>query len=428
MLVDVDMPLAEDSQRNILDALDNYCIQAILSRLVTRKDWLNAAETCTRFQANARMCFPSELSQISIGICIDDIPVHRLYSFLQIFGHMIEKIHWKARNGTADSKIFATIVRFCGRTLNELIIRDYNPKCLKRLHFKVLQKLTLDEASAGKFKYHSRLKYLRLINSADQPTRTKLALRMRRYPHLEHLVLKNIDTLTYDRFRHFLSLNPQLKTLDVTDCEHLEMSIFEEVGKYLPIIESFSFTHSCLRLMGRVPCWSHLHSSRNLRHLGMGYGIKLGDLIDQLVENDLPIEHLSLNSPFKQFLQNSYGTTFQTKSFKKMNIWATDSSRPLFILIRMQPSLEEIELTNFQVPITRDEIKDVFSYGKHLSKLSIIDVGMSLDFASDNQEMVLDCGRIIEFEVSSVEIEFITGDHKPTRTFTFGLPPKTTQS
>lgn len=230
-----------------MDALDNYCIQAILSRLVTRKDWLNAAETCTRFQANARMCFPSELSQISIGeICIDDIPGHR---------------HWKARIGTADSKIFATIVRFCGRTLNELIIRDNNPKCLKRLHFEVLQKLILDEAPAGKFKYHLRLKYLRLIDSADQPTRTKLALRIRRYPQLEHLVLKNIDTLTYDRFRHFLSLNPQLKTLDVTDCKHLEMSILEEVGKYLPINNRLlsRVSASLIRLLGS---WGEFHVGR----------------------------------------------------------------------------------------------------------------------------------------------------------------------
>lgn len=423
----MDVPPAVDSPLNILVALDNNCIQEILSRLKTRADFFNAAEVCTRFQANAISCFPPELGEISIGSLPhgekrgDEIPTQHSHRFLSIFGRLIKEIHWFASgNPTNDSKILEAIARFCGKTLIGFHIRNYNSKFPKKMHFKALQRLTLDGAAAMKFKYHSQLKYLRQTNYVYIPA-IKTALRMRKYPHLEHLVLHEIHTLTHDMFTKFLTLNPQLKKLEVDNCDGINLSIFRDVADYLPNLEQFCFKEGDAdRFPPHIPYsdWMHLGRFRNLRHLELEECIPFSELVDVLVENDVQIEYLYIEFPY--YSPDISENISQLKSLRKMELKRIKSAS-LIRLIESQPSLEEITINGRYDDPKINEIGEAFSVGKNLSKLMFFDGLFRKIAASGEQVVVTDCGRAIKVEVSIGKRVHPTGRSFPTRMTTYTL-------
>lgn len=157
----MDSPPAQDSPKNILNALNNYCLQKIFRRLESPEDLLNIARTCTRFQENAKSGFG--FGMISIGDYWFErergayLPMKHVIGFLSNFGHLIKELEWRAsRNTKINIKVADAIARFCSRTLIELIIMHYHSKFPKQFGFKFLQRLTLVDASPKQFKAHSR--------------------------------------------------------------------------------------------------------------------------------------------------------------------------------------------------------------------------------------------------------------------------------
>lgn len=59
---------AQDSPKHILNALNDYCIQIILRKLTNPSDFVRAAETCYRFQANALECFPCDFGKLTFQL------------------------------------------------------------------------------------------------------------------------------------------------------------------------------------------------------------------------------------------------------------------------------------------------------------------------------------------------------------------------
>lgn len=54
--IDIDTPPAQDSPKNILNILNNDCLQAIFRKVDNMRDIYSVAHVCVRFQQNAIEC------------------------------------------------------------------------------------------------------------------------------------------------------------------------------------------------------------------------------------------------------------------------------------------------------------------------------------------------------------------------------------
>lgn len=107
--MDMCIPPAHDSPNNILNALDDFCIQEILRRLKS-VDFFNASMTCKRFHENAKMCFPIIFQPDTFIVIEKPTKVDDVQYILNMFGRSIKKLRWIASGDRRiDSKIFEVI-------------------------------------------------------------------------------------------------------------------------------------------------------------------------------------------------------------------------------------------------------------------------------------------------------------------------------
>lgn len=146
-----EFPTAEDSPHNILNALNDFCLQMILERIDYACDFLSAAEVCKRFQANAKACFSKKFSHITI-VDVDErnycyLEEEVTQRFVSLFGHNLQSIAWHTKNyGAKDMELFDTITEFCGKTLKGLKLYYKNLDFNTRSRFEALETLELDDS------------------------------------------------------------------------------------------------------------------------------------------------------------------------------------------------------------------------------------------------------------------------------------------
>lgn len=59
-IINMETAPLQDPPENVLNILNDYCIRGILRQKKHLRDLLCAAETCKRFQTNAKECFRSK--------------------------------------------------------------------------------------------------------------------------------------------------------------------------------------------------------------------------------------------------------------------------------------------------------------------------------------------------------------------------------
>lgn len=209
--MDTDSAPAHNSPKNILNVLNDDCIEHILRRLVLFgdiEDFLNAAATCKRFQKTAQR-FKSMFKSIKIG---NDAPIRVNHApmVLNIFGHLIESIEWGPKEQSdyyddCNDKVFNLIVKYCDKTLKELKLLRYNSTIGGEDLFQSLQTLEVNnDLYDYRFEQH--------FYSGEQPWF------IRPFPNLLRVKFFEVHELTDDMLTQFLSLNPQLEGLSVEHC------------------------------------------------------------------------------------------------------------------------------------------------------------------------------------------------------------------
>lgn len=83
----------QDSPQHILNCLNDYCIQLIISQLKTRMDFLNVANTCHRFRMNAKSYFGQ-----GVYMEYDELSLEDENRFSNIFGNGKKYLKWKKIN------------------------------------------------------------------------------------------------------------------------------------------------------------------------------------------------------------------------------------------------------------------------------------------------------------------------------------------
>lgn len=329
--MDIDSPPAHDSPKNILNILVDDCIEQILRLVLSRdiNDFFSAAATCKRFQETAKS-FESEFRSIAIGtgspILVNHVPM-----VLRHFGHLIESITWKPEgNSENNDKIFNLIGKYCGKTLRELTVHEYNPTVNEGNPFPALQTLILKNGSYN----------------CSEPWF------IRPFPSLMRVEFNEMCDLTECMLTAFMSSNPQLQSLSIDNCDRVP-----------PIFLLCTASHS-----------------RNLRHLSIidnSFGNFNDDGIPVDIEPFFPINNTLVDLRIKvliyeripdKFLFNLIKslTALRTLSVSNMDPYI-DSSVALTSLLIIENILEYGRaLTEFQYETTRGDI-NLENYNRILS-------------------------------------------------------------
>lgn len=394
--MNIEIPPAQDSPKHILIVLNDDCVQSIFRRLDNVCDFLSAAETCVRFQENAKLVFRTQYKSIHIGKSewhsdtLNIVTLNRLQSLLCIFGPLIVKI---VVNTKINSNILNMIADYCGKTLTSIELSSSNVINLNtRSPFKALKELELDDTNIKYFKCKSELQ--RLIISGEKVINCKWLIQS--FPHLETVELSCIKLLRIDQVDKFLKLNPQLRSLCIELCEEITPIICESIVNHVPKLEKlfFNFVYSTQTIdLNRHLL--NLSKLRNLRFLGIYSEAEIsGKLIDSLIENNVPVEVLGF------FIRDMNISTSklnipQMKHLKRLFITQM-SDDTLVKYIKHLPKLEEIIcLTqnngNASPKITVAGIKGALKYGKSLSNLSVNAINLIIDL--DDFKSILNLAR-----------------------------------
>lgn len=239
-MTSVSDPPDQTSPKHIFNVLNNDCIREIFKYFDNIKDFLNAAEVCTRFQESAKHCFPpiNKLTYKDSGEYCQlemwknhwtksqlQLPYSRIPRFLSIFGRFIENIVWsrfiiicgyssskKRKIRKIDEDELRMFANSCGKNVKELKIgnRYIDLKILQK--FKALEKLEISlcrriyyvaEPRSGPF---SSLKSLKLYKFAGD----NCDWLKQTFPKLIAVNLR-VDVRCKKTINQFRELNPQLE-------------------------------------------------------------------------------------------------------------------------------------------------------------------------------------------------------------------------
>lgn len=359
IIMNDEIPPAQDSPKHILNALDDYCIQSIFSRL-DFIDLYNAAETCTRFRANVLLTFRT------LRQC--DLIINYNYN-----GHLITNNSFELndKNGKRVNDFPNMIADYCGKTLRKFVIGkcDYlgQPNTANfntRSPLQALTELEIINVDVYNFKYHSQLKKLVIIGS----TIHNFNWFIQPFSKLKIVKFMALHKLQMQQAFEFLKLNPQLKNLNFMLCKKITPKIIRGFIRFTPNLEKLSlcFVHT------RTACLNeHLVRISNFPNLKYFYvesfnEIHVESLIDSFIEYGVPMEVLGINS--KKYYSTSKLNVLKMKLLKKLYLMYM-SNETLIDYVKNSSTLEEVIAPSSSITISG--IKKALKYVKQLSVLVV---------------------------------------------------------
>lgn len=384
-------PPAQDSSKHILNILTDECIQKILSHFECPLDFFNAAETCTRFQNNAKICFPSEFNSFAITIEEDEeesgvFPLHSVPKYLATFGYLINYILWSNRIEirALDDGFFRIIAESCGRSLTKFeIFGEHELEFNTSPPFYVLEELRVRSSSIIKFDFSpfTALKTLLLSNVKIK----HFEIPNNELPTLESILVDSVEGLTDELLIRLLECVPQLKVLHVHYCMSISTSIFQNVEQRIPNLEELDI------ISGRVENAQdilELGKLEKLKYLRLNFNkISTVQLVDLLAEREVPIEELSLAIP--SLSESLY--RFSKLKFFRYHI-PIDTAPELLTKI---PTLEQITIRLKPDSTASDIIEFIeYAFNYKIKNIKFIAKKISIDMESYLRILALSKNRI----------------------------------
>lgn len=323
------MPPAQDSPKHILNVLNDDCIQMCLRKLTEWQDFTSAALVCTRFQANARACFPPNLKE-RIWFYHEDVRSNpmALHNFLCIFGDLLQCVilwfDWDKR-GKEDDDFINLLAQCCGKTLKKLSIMEYHPNKNFALEFKALEILELN--------------HFPIINLCINADRCWF---YQEIPQLSKIRFVFSEGLTNDIITGFMKLNPQLRALDVglSVRDGVTTSILQDISDCSPNLQELSIrVDNYGASMPTYENFIHLRGLRKLTSLYINFSYNFEPfLCDLLAENNIPIVELRL----LRFYDGIAGDLAKLKLLKRVSIYGARIPFDLGEIIRILERCENL--------------------------------------------------------------------------------------
>lgn len=266
----INVPPAQDSPHNIVNILNDDCIQKILLELNNFRDFWSASQVCKRFEENAKLCFPFRKIIFSTGNFLkggvqyiftsrkDNQPVLILdlaKIVLSKFGSRVRSIECvinpAINRESSYQLLFDSISYYCGRTLVELQINYTTPKEFYILNlqspFFALKNLKLIHTSFLNFNVAfmlPQLECLELIVKSAEPVEwfenQWFGIQFPKLKHVEFILNK----CNYNLLVEFQRRHPQVQRLKVYGCENT--TVWENIGTRMPNIVHLALDHECI--------------------------------------------------------------------------------------------------------------------------------------------------------------------------------------
>ncbi len=394
-----------DSSKNILDILNDDCIDEILRRVDILMDLLSLAEVCKRLRKCAMQQYRiryetmltittpiiatifsmpdrSRFRQVQIAKwdhCRfpDFVHLNRSVTFLRIFGSMTKNILFQSTNSQIDDTIFRSIVEYCGRTLKALSLTTYDAN-FEQTPFE-LEHLCLCQSTPKNLSTNS-LKTL-YITGFTNPSDEHEVWFMQKLPELKRFIIDG--RVTDDMASEFLSLNPQLEVLVILSLK-LTVAIFKSISNCLNLtrLQLLDLSQSTppdvfeanLRLL------SSLKKLKGLT-ISVGQYESIANLFDLFVENGIPMENLTIalfSSPDAHAnsdpLYRNLRTINTLKNFSFVVKGFVSNSGEMFEkIVRTQPSLEKLRIDGAYsgkgVDLSMTNLATILKYALNFKKL-----------------------------------------------------------
>lgn len=290
----------QNSPQHILTILTDECIQYILRCLIGNiRNFLNAANVCKRFQDNAKKCFPSVYTDFCITrpIFNDELPLNDVICFLKLFGHLIRSIKWNlayvkssASTLSLDAEIFKTIAKYCGKNLIKFECDGHHFDFNHGSDFTAMEELNIMWGTISNFKIPSGLKKLFLrctrMEDCDWSSESRVST-------LNEALFVNVNQFTDKCLLEFLRLNPQLERLAFTNgsTDHIiTLPILEKIPLLVPNLVQLEIPSMKCHDVN----FMSLIGLRKLKALKLGIPIIPSELIDSIVEHEIPLEEFEI--------------------------------------------------------------------------------------------------------------------------------------
>lgn len=393
-------PPPEESPVHILNCLNDDCIQAILFEIKDARDFLSAAETCTRFQRNAKEIFCLKWQKVVIydndNFVVSPtqnltdwdyktaVPNERLEIFFKIFENQVHSLVFRSfDNRKRDNTHLKTALNHCARLLVELTVDRLNFDLKEFPQLLALEKFTLQQGYAYNFESHSTLKSLTLRGCAIKYKikRSLCDWFTREFPHLEEALFEYTNVKRAD-MNKFLILNPQLRKLRLKNCRNLKSTILRGIGNRAQNLQELSIDLNALAPNYGDPFADvnaidfnaykvdimDVAELRNLKtlHMDCHFPIREDDLVDALIENNVQIEDLRMRTNENTQTMENF---VKLKSLKKLHLNRV-SNRLLIEYARNINSLEEMIAEDSDL-IDAKGIMTALSHRKKLTSLTI---------------------------------------------------------
>lgn len=385
----MDRPPAQDSTKNILNVLNDDCIEEIFRRIFCLEDFLNMADVCQRFQQNAKNCFRMQFKHVYLNHCHitggDFVPSERVIPFLNTFGPFIHGLKLIIKPQTIinlkPDDIFKSIVKFTSATLKELYIGCYNPD-FAQTQFSALEVLRLFWSIPKNFEQVPSLKELEYMYDKKLPNF------MRTISQLESLSLLS-SVVTDDIIIDLLPRNPQLKRLNFRRCYKLTPLILKHIADNSRDLVELSLRTLSPGTSSLGTNLTHDMVNTNLQYLGALKQLKYIEIelcstilfqtmIHTFAENDVPIESMKIDLKNKgpYIIRNSKLPTIKTLKYLDFIKFPRENcfSELMVNIVKTQTALESIKMACCdedlmeEQPIPMLEIINVLKYGKKLSE------------------------------------------------------------
>lgn len=408
--IEVEIAPAYDSPKNILNVLNDDCIQLIFRKMDNIRDFLSAAETCTRFQENAKLTFRTQFKSVRIGELYEGatynketVTVDRSESFLSIFGYLITEVDFDRRADPAiDDHIQQMIARCCGRTMTSFKLAS----CDSVVNFntqsplQALQTLDIYCTNILNFEYHTQLRSL-LVSGMRTNYFDWL---IQPFPQLESVKFYILHELQNNQAIDFLKLNPQLKCLVIEFCSQITPLLFENIATFAPNIEKLSIWLSNNRSSGFNDRLLHISKLQKLKSLIiLSYSLcPLARLVNCLIENNVAIEEFGI---FEKYPWTHELNIPELKLLKKLCL-SQMTDETLIKFVKKLPALK-VMMATLSPNITVKGIKGALEHGKQLTVFLIDTKNIVLDLDDYNSILRLARGRVkvhINIEFGSINV------------------------
>lgn len=401
---------------HILNALDDYCLRAILSKL-NQLDLANAANVCIRFNVQAKAIFETKIKKLDLGMRSQK----EAKNLLQTFGSMAKSVHIERPYNERD--ILAMIVRYCTPVLKEISfgyfwfkfnLADINCDMLlgglERLSF---SRCYLQSKMNRLLTACTELKALCIKHSSYDPN----LFVWPELKKLQDLRLDGFPSAFVHQLNDIISKNLTITKLilhGLIDPNMISHSrIIREIVQKLPNLMELEFIMPtafvetdfvmAIRCLGDLACLKVLRINLNER--------SAAPLSAALVQNATPIEHLQLiHGTLNAKAIESISKMKQLKVLGLCNMIYFTDERMIKLTNSLGSHLEKLEFRGYTgEDLTTIGLKKMLPFATKLSHLTLKSTEMTID--ADDYAAIL--GTLQKRpEKTKFSFEFISGGGK----------------